>query len=58
MVQVYTATGGGYGDPKKRPKSQVLEDIRDGYVSAARAKAPRASELTFQLIILKQIPID
>lgn len=38
VVQVYTATGGGYGDPKKRPKSQVLEDIRDGYVSAARAK--------------------
>ncbi|MFC2952422.1 hydantoinase B/oxoprolinase family protein [Marinicaulis aureus] len=38
VVKVYTATGGGYGDPKKRSREKVLEDIKNGYVSKERAK--------------------
>ena len=38
VVKVYTATGGGYGDPKNRPREKVLSDIKDGYISTERAK--------------------
>ncbi|MEM9168423.1 MAG: hydantoinase B/oxoprolinase family protein [Pseudomonadota bacterium] len=38
-VKVYTATGGGFGDPKKRPREAVLDDVKNGYVSRARAAA-------------------
>ena len=37
VVKVYTATGGGYGDPKNRTKEQILDDIRNGYLTPARA---------------------
>jgi N-methylhydantoinase B len=32
------AGGGGYGDPAKRDKDQVRQDIADGYISPAAAK--------------------
>ena len=38
VVKVYTATGGGYGDPKDRSQEKVWEDIKNGYVSPERAK--------------------
>ena len=38
IVKVYTATGGGYGDPKKRSREKVLQDIKNGYVSEERAE--------------------
>lgn len=38
VVEVRTATGGGYGDPKNRPKNKVLADIKNGYISEERAK--------------------
>jgi N-methylhydantoinase B len=31
-------SGGGYGDPRERPHEQVLEDVRDGYISAETAR--------------------
>ena len=31
--------GGGLGHPWKRPADQVLEDVRQGYVSVGKAKA-------------------
>ena len=31
--------GGGYGDPKRRPRSAVREDLRRGYISRASAIA-------------------
>jgi N-methylhydantoinase B len=31
--------GGGYGDPLLRPPARVLQDVRDGHVSAASAAA-------------------
>ncbi|MBC6403426.1 MAG: hydantoinase B/oxoprolinase family protein [Hyphomonadaceae bacterium] len=37
LIKVYTANGGGYGDPKNRPREKVLEDIRNGYVTRERA---------------------
>jgi N-methylhydantoinase B len=38
-VRVFTAGGGGYGDPKLRERRRVLADVLDGYISAASAAA-------------------
>lgn len=38
VIKVFTATGGGYGDPKNRSRDQVLSDIKNGYITAERAK--------------------
>lgn len=37
VVKVYTASGGGYGDPADRPREKISEDIKNGYVSPQRA---------------------
>ena len=39
LVRMVTGRGGGYGDPRDREPERVLEDVRDGYVSAAEARA-------------------
>jgi N-methylhydantoinase B len=39
VYQVRTQSGGGYGDPLDREPERVLEDVRNGVVSAAGAKA-------------------
>jgi N-methylhydantoinase B len=36
-VSIRPAAGGGYGDPLEREAERVLEDVRDGYVSAEAA---------------------
>ena len=36
-IHVLTAGGGGYGDPRMRPVDEVIDDVRNGYVSAASA---------------------
>jgi N-methylhydantoinase B len=36
-VRIVTGGGGGYGDPRTRPASEVIEDIRNGYVTIDRA---------------------
>jgi N-methylhydantoinase B len=38
IVRCTTATGGGYGDPKNRPKAQVLLDVKNGYITIEEAK--------------------
>ena len=38
IIKVFTATGGGYGRPEDRPKSKVLEDIKNGYITKKRAQ--------------------
>ena len=38
IVHVVTGVGGGYGDPKKRSPDAIREDIRDGYLTPARAR--------------------
>src|SRR5207245_2221791 len=35
---LYTAGGGGYGDPKQRPPETVLDDVVDSYVSIEKAR--------------------
>ncbi len=37
LIRIYTGTGGGYGDPKKRPPEQVAKDVKNGYLTAAQA---------------------
>ncbi|MDR3510633.1 MAG: hydantoinase B/oxoprolinase family protein, partial [Caulobacteraceae bacterium] len=36
--RLITATGGGYGDPRKRDRAQVLADLKNGYVTAEQAR--------------------
>ena len=38
VVSVSSATGGGYGEPRKRPREKIINDIKNGYLSATRAK--------------------
>jgi N-methylhydantoinase A/oxoprolinase/acetone carboxylase beta subunit len=38
VIHIHTASGGGYGDPKKRSSEKVLSDIKNGYVNASQAK--------------------
>jgi N-methylhydantoinase B len=37
VARLVTATGGGYGDPRRRPRGRVLADIRDGYINVEQA---------------------
>jgi N-methylhydantoinase B len=39
IVRIERPGGGGLGDPLKRPVDRVLEDVRQGYVSAPAARA-------------------
>jgi N-methylhydantoinase B len=38
IVRCVTATGGGYGSPNKRPKDQVLLDVKNEYITKEEAK--------------------
>ena len=38
LVRVYTAGGGGWGDPLEREPERVLEDVLDGFVSIDAAQ--------------------
>lgn len=38
IVRCVTATGGGYGSPKKRSKAKVKLDLKNGYITKAQAK--------------------
>jgi len=37
VIRIYTASGGGHGDPRQRDRDALLRDIRNGYVTAAQA---------------------
>lgn len=37
VIRIYTATGGGVGDPRKRDRSALLADIRNGFVTEKQA---------------------
>jgi N-methylhydantoinase B len=45
-VLYMTAGGGGWGDPLEREPARVLRDVREGYVSAARAREQYGVVLT------------
>ncbi|MEM8857950.1 MAG: hydantoinase B/oxoprolinase family protein [Chloroflexota bacterium] len=38
VIQVMTATGAGWGDPKERDRELVKADLKNGYISAEEAK--------------------
>ena len=38
VIRLMTGTGGGYGDPMKRPKDQILRDIKNGYITKEQAQ--------------------
>lgn len=38
IVRCVTATGGGYGNPEKRSKEQVLLDVKNGYITKGEAE--------------------
>ena len=37
LVRIYTAGGGGWGDPLEREPQRVLDDVKDGFVSISGA---------------------
>ena len=39
VIRVRTGGGGGYGDPRRRPRELVLDDVRQGYVTSDRARS-------------------
>jgi N-methylhydantoinase B len=39
VIRIHTANGGGYGDPKRRPRERVVDDVRDGYATEETARA-------------------
>jgi N-methylhydantoinase B len=38
VIRLHTATGGGFGDPRRRARELVLEDVRNGFVSEEVAR--------------------
>ena len=37
LIRLTTATGGGFGDPKKRPKKLIENDLKNGFVTIEQA---------------------
>ena len=37
-IRFQTPGGGGWGDPKQRPRERVIEDLDEGYISKKAAK--------------------
>lgn len=37
VIRLHSATGGGYGNPKSRPREKVLEDLKNGFISKKSA---------------------
>ena len=37
-IQLESAGGGGFGDPRQRPRELVAEDVRQGFVSPEMAR--------------------
>jgi N-methylhydantoinase B len=37
VIRIHTGNGAGYGDPVRRARADVLEDVKNGYVSEQRA---------------------
>ena len=38
VIRIHTGAGGGIGDPKKRARDAIADDIRNGYITPERAK--------------------
>jgi len=38
VIRIHTGNGGGYGEPTRRPRELVLDDLRNGFVTEERAR--------------------
>jgi N-methylhydantoinase B len=38
VIRIQTGNGGGYGDPRRRPRELVLDDLRNGYLTEEQAR--------------------
>jgi N-methylhydantoinase B len=38
VIRIHTGNGGGYGDPRRRPRELVRDDLRNGLISAEVAR--------------------
>jgi N-methylhydantoinase B len=38
IVRLVTATGGGWGDPKRRSRERVKTDLRNGFITPETAR--------------------
>jgi N-methylhydantoinase B len=38
VVRIHTGSGGGHGDPRRRPRRLVLDDVRNGYLTPEAAR--------------------
>src|SRR5262249_5545209 len=39
VIRIRTGSGGGHGDPRRRPGELVLDDVRNGYVTTEQARS-------------------
>jgi N-methylhydantoinase B len=39
VIRIHTGNGGGYGDPRRRLRELVLDDLRNGYVTRDQARS-------------------
>jgi N-methylhydantoinase B len=37
VARLVTSSGGGFGDPRARPRERVIQDVKDGYITAEQA---------------------
>ena len=38
LIRIHTGNGGGFGDPRRRPRELVLEDLRNGFATDEQAR--------------------
>jgi N-methylhydantoinase B len=38
VIRIHTGTGGGYGNPRRRPRELLLDDLRNGFVTEEQAR--------------------
>jgi N-methylhydantoinase B len=44
VIRIITGAGGGLGNPKERDRAAVADDIRNGFISAERAREVYGAE--------------
>jgi len=37
LIRLTTATGGGFGDPRKRPRERIASDLKNGFITPEQA---------------------
>ncbi|MGH6887211.1 MAG: hydantoinase B/oxoprolinase family protein, partial [Geminicoccales bacterium] len=52
LLVLQSAGGGGYGDPLERPVEEILDDVREGYVTAGHA------EEAYGLVLRGDLSVD